>query len=495
MKRINLLLIAIILLLGTLNVSLLSQNKPLNIIFCLIDDLGWKDLSYMGSEYYETPAIDNLANDGMVFTDAYMAAPRCVASRTSVLTGKYHYRPELKKGHGIPEDQVLFSEAFKENGYRTFFAGKWHLGGKGHYPEDQGFDVNIGGCEYGNPPSYFYPYSTKKEPTPHNIVGGEEGEYMTDRLTDETINFIQDHLKNHGPKPFLAYLSHYGVHGPFEAKDSLIKKYKDKLAKMEKQKGPDFIIDYTGKVKMKQDFPVYAAMIESIDHSIAKIRAELKKLGIEQNTAIVFTSDNGGLSTCEAMGKRRVATSNYPLRTGKGWIYEGGIREPFIVYWPGVTKPGSITNKPIVGTDIYPTLLEIAGLPLIPEQHVDGVSFAPLLKGDENFNRKPIIWYYKFAKKGTGNPGMAAIRDGDYKLVEFLLTKEIELYNLKEDIGEQNNLAEQMPDKAAELKKIMDDFIQEINPTPMETNKKFVATNKRLLEELKLVKEKEIYVD
>ena len=463
-------------------VSAADKNGKLNFVFFIVDDLGWKDLSCMGSSFYETPAIDCLASDGVLFTDAYQAAPRCVASRMSIMSGKYHYRPELKEGHGLSLKEVTIAEALKEAGYRTFFAGKWHLGEKGHWPQDQGFDVNKGGCEYGSPPTYYSPYSKGDKRTPPGLEGGQQGEYLTDRLTDEAIGFLNEHVASNPEQPFLLYMSHYGVHTPFEAKEKLVNKYKFKLAKIPKREDFGFITDYTGRVKTRQDHAVYAAMIESVDDSIKRIRAALDKLGLSQNTTIIFTSDNGGLSTTAATSNRKLATSNLPLRTGKGWIYEGGIRLPLLVLWPGVTKPGTVCASPVVGTDFYPTMLEMAGLELKPQQHLDGISFVPALKEDSSFRRKPIYWYYTFAKEGTGNPSMAAIRDGNLKLVELLYENRVELYNLKEDIGEQKDIAKKFPEKTMAMTEMLHQWIKETHAWPM--NKKLTETNKLLLEQI-----------
>ena len=462
-----------------------AENEKLNFVFFIVDDLGWKDLSCMGSDFYETPAIDRLADDGVLFSDAYQASPRCVTSRLSIMTGKYHYRPGIKEGHGLALKEVTLAEAFKASGYRTFFAGKWHLGEKGHWPEDQGFDVNKGGCEYGSPPTYFYPYRKGDKRTPPGLEGGQEGEYMTDRLTDEAIEFLNDHTQAQAGKPFLLYLSHYGVHTPFEGKKELVAKYEKKLASMPKDDGPDYIIDHTGSVKMKQDHAIYAAMIESVDESLKRLRAELERLGLADNTAIILTSDNGGLSTRTSTSKREMATSNLPLRTGKGWIYEGGIRLPLMVLWPGVTKAGSVSSSPVVGMDLYPTMLEMAGLEMMPEQHVDGVSFTPILKGDSTFKRKPIYWYYTFAKEGTGNPSMAAMREGDYKLVEFMYEDRVELYNLKEDAGEQKDLSEGLSKRTDRMLGKLHGWVKQTNAWPMSKN--FKKMNQYLLDEAKKV--------
>ena len=462
--------------------EVLAKDK-LNFVFFIVDDLGWKDLSCMGSDFYETPAIDKLAGDGVLFTDAYQASPRCVSSRMSIMSGQYHYRPELKEGHGLSLKVVTIAEALKESGYRTFFAGKWHLGQEGHWPQDQGFDVNKGGCEYGSPPTYFAPYSKGDKRVIPGLEDAPKDEYLTDRLTDEAIGFMNDHVAKKSGKPFLLYLSHYGVHTPFEAKKELVKKYEKKLAGMKKGKGPDYITDHTGRVKMKQDHAVYAAMIDSVDESMKRIRAELEKLGIADNTAIIFTSDNGGLSTGAAKSKRELATSNLPLRTGKGWIYEGGIRLPLLVLWPGVTKAGTVSNSPVVGTDFYPTMLEMAGLNLMPDNHRDGESFVSALKGDLSFKRKPIIWYYTFAKEGTGSPSMAAVRDGNYKYVEFMYEDRFELYNLKHDPGEQKDLSRKFPDKAKKMGQMLDDWVKETKAWPM--SKGIIKTNQMLLDAVK----------
>ena len=462
MKKISFLAFIVLVLLP---LALLYADNPrrLNIVFILIDDLGWRDLGCMGSQFYETPGIDKLASEGVMFTRAYEAAPRCVPARMSIMTGKDHNRPELDGEHGLPLEQVTVAEAFKEQGYRTFFAGKWHLGLEGFWPQNQGFDINKGGCALGALATHFWPYTvagkesglTKKEAhnvVPYGLEKGKPGEYISDRLTDEAVEFLKAHKSAGTTAPFFLYLSHYLVHQPLEGKPELVKYFDEKLKRMPRLEGPDFELDYTGKVKLKQDLPVYAAMIKSIDESVMRVRQTLAELGYEQNTAIVFTSDNGGLSTCDRLGKRQVSTSNKPLRTGKGWLYEGGMRIPLFVYWPGVTKAGLKTDRAVVGTDFYPTLLEMAGLPLKPQQHLDGESFAPVLRGDLNYPRKPIFWYYDGAKVETGNTAMAAMLDGDKKLVHFVYENKIELYNIREDIGEHHDLAPTNPDTVGAMK-------------------------------------------
>ncbi len=430
-----------------------SPVKP-NIVFILIDDLGWRDLSCMGSQFYESPAIDKLAKDGLTFTRAYEAAPRCVQSRYSIITGKNHNRPELRGERGLAADQGTIGKAFQQGGYTTFYAGKWHLGGEvSYWPMHRGFDFDVGGCALGALGTHFWPYYQTNKPSdigpreshnvaPFGLESGKPGEYIADRLTDETIKFLKSHKAEHPDQPFLVYLAHYQVHQPLEAKAEYVKYFENKLAKMPKQTDPDFEKDYTGKVKLKQDLPVYAAMIKSIDDSVAHIRQALVDLGYDKNTVIVFTSDNGGLSTGDLLGNRSLSTSNKPLRTGKGWLYEGGNRVPLIVYWPGVTQSGAKTDRATVGTDYFPTFLDIAGLPLRPKEHLDGESFAPVLKGDLNYLRqRPIYWYFDDAKIGTGNTAMAAMLEGDKKLVQFIYEKRDELYDIRQDIGEQHNLA------------------------------------------------------
>jgi hypothetical protein len=456
-----------------------NSARP-NIVFIIIDDLGWRDLSCMGSQFYESPAIDKLASEGLTFTRAYEAAPRCVQSRYSILTGKNHNRPELRGERGLAADQGTIGKAFQQGGYTTFYAGKWHLGGEESYwPMHRGFDFDVGGCALGALGTHFWPYYQTNKPSdigpreshnvaPYGLESGKPGEYIADRLTDETIKFLKSHKAEHPDQPFLVYLAHYQVHQPLEAKAEGVKYFENKLAKMPKQTGPDFENDYTGKVKLKQDLPVYAAMIKSIDDSVAHIRQALVDLGYDKNTVIVFTSDNGGLSTADLLGNRSLSTSNKPLRTGKGWLYEGGNRVPLIVFWPGVTTAGTKTDRATVGTDYFPTFLDIAGLPLRPKEHLDGESFARVLKGDLNNQRQqPIRWYFDDAKIGTGNTAMAAMLDGDKKLVQFIYEKKAELYDIRQDIGEQHDLAAANPEIVAAMKEKLAAWEKEVGIKPL----------------------------
>jgi arylsulfatase A-like enzyme len=456
-----------------------SGRKP-NFVFFLIDDMGFKDIGCNGSSFYETPNIDRLAAGGMRFTDAYAACPVCSPTRASIMTGKYPARLNLtdyligrRRGklippeyiHQMPLEEVTIAEALKEAGYTTCFIGKWHLGGKPYWPEQQGFDVNIGGTGSGMPRSYFWPQWRGNPP-----IEGRDGEYLTDRLTDEALKFLEAEKD----KPFLLYLSHYAVHIPLQAKKEMTEKYKAKAAR-HPAKEPRFLPEGRSKARQVQDHPVYAGMVESVDESVGRVMKKLEELVVADNTVVIFMSDNGGLSTAEGW-----PTSNVPLRAGKGWLYEGGIREPMIIKVGnagfrssrpsagGVVKPGSVCSEPVTSTDFYPTMLEMAGLPLKPKQHIDGVSLVPLLKGKKTLNREAIFWHYPHYGNQGGSPA-GAVRAGDYKLIEFYEDNRAELYNLKKDISEKNNLAGKMPDKAAELRKMLQTWRKDVNaqmPTP-----------------------------
>jgi len=461
-----------------------GQTSQTNIVFFVIDDLGWMDLSCQGSEFYETPNIDSLAASGMRFTQGYAAHPRCLPSRYGILTGKFPGANGVPGGSSLLPADFTMAEALQAGGYATFFAGKYHLTGSigsPNLPQNQGFDINISGGHAGSPPTYFFPYKKSGEPDPTDelnknalfldnttpaggmvvdrITGksylrtanrGFTGEYITDRLTDEAL----DWMASNADHPFFLYFSHYGVHTPFEAPQALINKYTAKLATMDYGTRPEYISSGVGQQKMRQNFPTYAAMIESVDQSVGRVLDKLVELGISSNTVVIFTSDNGGLSNRGGYNNRELATSNYPLRTGKGWLYEGGIREPFIVKWPGVTAPGVNSNAVVNGTDFYPTMLEMAGLPLQTNDHQDGVSFVPALQGQAFDRGEPIFWHSPLARPySTGDFNSSAVRDGDYKLIWWYDTpgQPYELYNVKTDVGENHDLSKIMPDKAAEL--------------------------------------------
>ena len=446
-----------------------KNDKKLNFVFILVDDLGWTDLGCYGSSFYDTPNIDKLAASGMRFTNAYAACPVCSPTRASIMTGKYPARIDLtdflkggRRGKMIPAkykdemplEEVTIAEALKGSGYATFFAGKWHLGGEGFWPEKQGFDVNKGGWSRGGPyggKKYFSPYGNPR------LTDGPDGEHLPDRLGSETVKFMSDHKDG----PFLAYLSFYSVHTPLISREDLKQKY---LAKRERL-GLEAKWGQEGarKVRLVQEHVVYGGMVEAMDMAVGKVLDGLEKLGLSDNTAVILMSDNGGLSTSEGH-----PTSNLPLRGGKGWLYEGGIREPMIVRWPGNTRAGSTCEAPVISTDFYPTMLEMAGLPSMPDQHKDGVSMVGLLKGRGRQNREAIYWHYPHYGNQGGSPG-GAVRMGDYKLIEFYEDGSVELYNLKDDIGEKNDLAARMPDKVKRLRAMLHKWRAEVDakmPSP-----------------------------
>ena len=445
------------------------MNKS-NIIFILIDDMGWKDLGCCGSTFYETPHIDQLAAQGMRFTDAYASCPVCSPTRASVMTGKYpatvgitdwiNWGGSLHPARGrlidvpylkdLPASEHTVADALKEAGYTTWHVGKWHLGGEGHLPQDHGFDVNIGGCQTGSPGhgGYFSPWSI---PVLENS-DVPEGTYLTDYLTDQAI----EQIRNKGEAPFFLNLWYYSVHTPIQAKPEKIKKYEAKTRAMgldtQKtfQEGEFYPCEHKKDKRILrrliQSDPVYAAMIESLDENIGRLISALEETGEMDNTLIVFTSDNGGLATSEGS-----PTCNAPLAEGKGWMYEGGTREPLFVKWPGVVEPGAVCHTPVTTPDFYPTMLEAAGADGNPDHHVDGVSIMPLLKGVGALKREAIYWHYPHYGNQGGTPG-ASVRKGDYKLINFFEDDRLELYNLREDPGETRNLTEARPDLVRDLK-------------------------------------------
>ncbi len=443
-----------------------AADKRPNFVFILADDLGWCDLGCYGSTFYETPNLDRLAASGMRFTQSYAACCVCSPTRASIMCGKYPARLQLtnfiagaRRGklnpapyrHELPLEEVTLAEALKQSGYATGFVGKWHLGGEGFYPEDQGFDFNAAGCAKGSPPSYFSPY---RIPT---LTDGPPGEFLTDRLTDEALKFIE----SAGDRPFLLYLSHYAVHNPQQAKAEIIARYQRKAEGL-KPAGPEFLPEGQRQARQIQNQPVYAAMIDSLDQSVGRLLDKLAERGIENNTVVFFTSDNGGLSTSEGS-----PTANLPLRAGKGWHYEGGVREPLLVRWPGVTQPGSVCDEPMISTDYYPTMLEIAGLAARPKQHVDGESFTALLRGGTRPQR-PLFWHYPHYSNQGGTPG-GAVRMGDFKLIERFEDNHTELYNVREDAGERHDLAGSMPERVTRMREWLHRWRNEVAaamPTP-----------------------------
>ncbi len=413
-----------------------AAPKP-NFIFFLIDDLGRNDLGCYGSKFYRTPNLDRIATQGMKFTDAYSACPVCSPTRASIMTGKYPARLHLTDwlpGRGdlpaqrlarptikqqLALEEVTLAERLKAAGYVTAHVGKWHLGGEGFEPQKQGFDINIAGDHTGTPMSYFAPFGGKakdgKQRAMRGLEQANDGEYLTDRLTTEAEKIIAANKD----KPFLLYFAHYAVHTPMKAKPETIAKYAQVAGKAGQQTNA-----------------IYAAMVESMDESIGRILKQLEDLKLADNTYVFFTSDNGGLATLE--GPSTPATINSPLREGKGYLYEGGIRVPLLVRGPGI-KAGSTTTNAISSVDYFPTILELAGLAApTAEDKVDGVTLVPLLNSGTNAPR-PLFWHYPHYSNQGGKPG-GAIRDGDFKLIEFYETGRVELFDLKS--GENRNLAE-----------------------------------------------------
>ena len=431
--------------------------KP-NIVFFLADDLGQRDLGCYGSTFYETPNLDRLAREGAKFTAAYAACPVCSPTRASILTGQWPQRTGITDYIGAPTrpgqwnrntkllpapcadrlatDSPTLAKAMKGAGYATFFAGKWHLGPEGHWPENQGFDINMGGIDKGGPyggKKYFSPYGNPRLPD------GPDGEHLPDRLATETAKFIETNKD----RPFFAYYSFYDVHTPLMARGDLRKKYAEKKQRLD-------LAEKWGRegerdVRLTQDHVVYAAMVEAMDLAVGKVLAKLDELGLLDNTLVIFTSDNGGLSTSEGW-----PTSNLPLRGGKGWLYEGGIREPLLIRWPAVAKAGLIVTTPVSSPDFFPTLLEAAGANPPPDQTLDGMSLVPLLKGNTLPDRA-IFWHYPHYGNQGGAPG-AAIRRGDWKLIEWAEDNRAELFNITQDQGETDNLANKEPQRVTVLR-------------------------------------------
>ncbi len=450
----------------------MGHAGPSNVVFFLADDLGWRDLGCYGSQFYETPNIDALAASGVRFTQAYAACPVCSPTRASILTGKHPVRLRVTdyispRGANQPEawnrntmllpaaysdrmplGETTLAEALRDEGYATFFAGKWHLGPEGYWPEDQGFDINRGGFEAGGPwggNSYFTPYENP------NLPDGPPGEHLPDRLATETADFIEAHRD----EPFLAYLSFYSVHTPLMARENLERQYAAKAAKI-RFAGPRFIQEQFREARQVQDHAVYAGMVAALDAAVGKVLRAIESNGLAARTVVVFMSDNGGLSTSEGS-----PTANLPLRGGKGWLYEGGIREPMLIRAPGLTRPGSVNDTAVTSTDFFPTLLELLGLRTRPSQHVDGMSLVPLLRGDE-LVRGPLYWHYPHYGNQGGAPG-AAIRDGDWKLIQWYEGGPPELYHLANDEGERYDLARLRPEKATALARHLEAWLTEVD--------------------------------
>ncbi|WP_281614753.1 sulfatase [Flammeovirga sp. SubArs3] len=450
-----------------------AKDKPKpNIIFILVDDLGYKDLGCYGSTFYETPNLDQLAERSMMFTNAYAANPVCTPTRASIMTGKYPSRIQMTNHSGIdgpkgaayklvapqpigslPTTELTLAESLKNEGYFTAHIGKWHLQShnekeKEHFPEAHGFDVNIAGHNGGQPGSYFFPYQHPQHKW-SNVPGLEDGlpgEYLTDRLTDEAIKVI----KEDRTQPFFLNLWYYTVHTPIEGKKEKEEKYRVKAKEKGIQKHSDGEKIFNSYQRKQQNNPTYSAMVESMDENIGRLLKTLKEEGLAENTIIIFTSDNGGLSTSSSAN---APTSNLPLKAGKGWVYEGGIREPLLIHWPKKIKEGKICEEPVISTDFYPTILDMIGSDQQIEQHLDGISLKPLLKNNKSkLDREAIYFHYPHYHHINSMGPAGAIRMGDYKLVERFEDMSYELFDLKNDIGETKNISKEHPELTAKMK-------------------------------------------
>ena len=462
-------------------------GKRPNVVFILVDDMGAHDLSNEGSTFYESPHIDRIANEGMKFSRGYATCQVCSPSRASILTGKYpvnhgittwigdspgeawskrgrqdsHLPPEYERN--LRTSEYTLAEAMVSAGYKTFFAGKWHLGSKGSWPTDHGFEINKGGWDVGGPRGgFFSPYTNP------NLESGPNGESLTLRLGQETADFIEEHKD----QPFLAYLSFYTVHAPIQTTQELWQKYQKKAEKMGLVGNKErFLFDRRLNVRQVQDCPIYAGMIEQLDQAIGKVLSKLDEHGLDKNTIICFTSDNGGVSSGDAY-----ATSNLPLRGGKGRQWEGGIREPFYLKAPGVTKGSLKSHTPVNGIDWYPTLLELCGIKIPKKQKVDGVSLVPILKGQKIKNR-PLYWHYPHYGNQGGEPS-SIIMESDWKLIHYHEDGRDELYHLGNDIGEKNDLMDKESKRAKQMRKKLDEWLKQNKATFPKPDPQFDSTKR-----------------
>ena len=466
----------------------LAAKQP-NVLFILVDDMGARDLSNEGSTFYESPNIDRIANEGMKFTRGYASCQVCSPSRASILTGKYptnhgittwigdsageawnkrgrndsHLPPEYDRN--LRASEITLAEAMQSAGYKTFFAGKWHLGSEGSWPTDHGFDINKGGWDVGGPRGgFFAPYINP------NLESGPDGESLTFRLGQETADFIEAHKD----QPFLAYISFYTVHAPIQTTQALWQKYRDKAEKMGLTESKErFLFDRRLNVRQVQDCPIYAGMIEQLDQAVGIVLAKLDELGLDDNTIVCFTSDNGGVSSGDAY-----ATSNLPLRGGKGRQWEGGIREPFYIKFPRITKGGLKNSTPVNGIDWYPSILELCGIEIPKSQKVDGVSLVPLLKGKAIKNRS-LFWHYPHYGNQGGEPSSIIMED-DWKLIHYHEDGRNELYHLGNDLGEQNNIFEKENKRSLQMRKKLDTWLKQTNAKFPQPDPKFDSKKRNL---------------
>jgi arylsulfatase A len=498
------------------------ETTPFNVIFFLVDDLGWSDVGCYGSTFYETPHIDRLAGEGVRFTSAYAACHVCSPTRASILTGKYpatlnltdwltgrrdfpfQMLKNVEINQHLPYGERTLPEVMKENGYATAIFGKWHLGEDSASTALQGFDLHLPDWNRGWPKAgYHFPYGMK------GLEEGEEGEYLTDRLTDEALKYMEENQHN----PFFLYMSHFAVHDPIQGRSDHVRKYDKKLKSATFQQDPAYILEgkpgvedplsrgeldqmlhqesysgfmvfpnHTVKIKQHQDNIRFAAMVESMDESLGRILQKLEELDIDDHTMVIFYSDNGGMSAANFGDPGRIisedqldeaySTSNLPLRGGKGWLYEGGIRVPMIIRWPGNGLQGAVCDVPVTSPDFYPTILEVLGIQN-QAAHSDGKSMVPLLRGETEMDRDAIFWHFPhYSNHGRHSPG-GAVRCGDFKLLEYYETGTVQLFNLKEDMGEQQDLSALEPERAAELKRMLHQWRESVGAKMMDLNPEY----------------------
>jgi arylsulfatase A-like enzyme len=457
--------------------KVVSGRKP-NVFFILVDDLGLKDLSCTGSKFYETPNVDRIAKEGTVFTQGYACSAVCSPSRASILTGQFTARHGItdwigaKSGedwrtekrsdkilpanykHDLSKEDMVLPEVMKANGYKTFFAGKWHLGDKGSYPEDHGFEINKGGWEVGSPKGgYFSPW---ENPTLPNLINGEN---LSMRLAKETSAFIEQEKD----KPFFAFLSFYAVHGPIQTSEEKWKKYRDKAEKNGLAKS-GYVMEKDLPIRQVQDNPVYGGLVEDMDDAVGEVLNTLKRLNLEENTIIIFTSDNGGVASGDAF-----STSNLPFRGGKGYQWEGGIREPYFIKIPWLKNQVKNIDYPVTGADFFPTLLDFANIPLLPKQHQDGESLKPLFEG-KSLKDRVLYWHYPHYGNQGGQPN-STIRDKDLKLIHYWEDGHDELYDLSKDPYEKNDLASKNAKETQRLNTKLMDWLKSVNANlPVQDN-------------------------
>tara|TARA_R110002049_G_scaffold301303_1_gene493289 strand:+ start:387 stop:1988 length:1602 start_codon:yes stop_codon:yes gene_type:complete len=462
-----------------------TQKRP-NILFILADDFGLQDMGFVGSPFYETPNIDCLASQSVVFTQGYAGSRVCSPSRATIMTGKFTARHGVtdwigaKHGkdwrkmnrhdkllpaayvHNLPKEENTIAEVMKANGYKTFFAGKWHLGNEGSYPEDHGFEINKGGWSSGSPKGgYYAPFVNPK--LEHN----NDGENLSMRLANETVDFISKHKDS----SFFAFLSFYAVHGPIQTTQEKWDKYRKK-AKANGIAERGFVMEKKLPIRIEQDNPIYGGLVETMDDAIGVVFDELEDSGLDDNTIIIFTSDNGGVASGDAF-----STSNLPFRGGKGYHWEGGIREPYLISVPNKNSNGKKSAYPVTGADLFPTILDYANIDLLPEQHQDGISLRSIIDEGKILAERPLYWHYPHYGNQGGDPS-SVVREGDWKLIHYYENNSDELYNLANDPYEQNNIAATNPEITKNLSNKLINWLKEVNAQYPLKDEKFNA-NKR----------------